>query len=696
MSFAPKLFPVFEIGADGLCTCPQGNKCSSPGKHPRTANGYKDATSDVEQQENWRKTYPATNWGMATGEVVVVDIDPRNGGDDSFALWEKQNHFPATREVITGSGGRHLYYRNHTAIDVGNRTNIVPGVDIKGRGGYVIIPPSNHVSGNAYQYVDRDTPIANIPEWLLKQLSQKPKSADEKFKRPSLVGLTKGWHKGERNHKLFLEACRLRRALPVGSRDRVTTLIKDAASHCDPPYEEYPLCIGSAYAQDHSDRITHPLTDRGNKDRFIDCYGHQLRHVLGQGWIVWERGEWEPQNEITNYTETISDLVRDNLSPIMSEEQQSRLQKWAHRCESASAIGNVGKLAKDDLRVSCKPDDLDKDKHLFRCKNGVVDLRNGKIIDVEPEMLITKMTECEYDSTADMTRWLDFLRQSLNGNLTMIQYLQRAIGYTLTGSTEEEAFFVITGPTASGKSTFIDAIMAVLGTYSLATDSETFTKGKATVAVSQTLAEMRGVRLVCISEVNENTKYDDAFVKRFTGGDDVTARRLYQEPFTYKPNAKLWIATNHEPSTRDEAMYRRMKRIKFPNTVPANERDPKLKEYLKNEGTRAVLRWAIEGAIEWYKDGLQEPKLVEEEVNSYRGNNDIIGMFLEEKLTHSKGQKTPFNDVYRRYAEWCFGMNLRDQLHPPALRDALVNKGIEVDRQFMYDYIVGSSIALTF
>lgn len=253
-----KIFPVYEI-SDGKCTCHRGAKCGTPAKHPRTANGVSDATDYYPQIVKWHETWPNANWGLATGResnVVVVDIDTKSGGFEAWAEYLETNKTPATLESHTGGGGKHLFFEAPDAV-LKNRVGFLPGVDFRGEGGHVVLPPSNHMKGALYRWADKALEPAGMPEHLVGTLSRKPESTSGSTGTPSFASALEGIPKGSRDVELFRLACSLRRRLEVkggdNGRAEVTALILIAASKCDFPRDEALRKVEQAYLQDHND-----------------------------------------------------------------------------------------------------------------------------------------------------------------------------------------------------------------------------------------------------------------------------------------------------------------------------------------------------------------------------------------------------------------------------------------------------------
>jgi putative DNA primase/helicase len=200
------------------------------------------------------------------------------------------------------------------------------------------------------------------------------------------------------------------------------------------------------------------------------------------------------------------------------------------------------------------------------------------------------------------------------------------------------------------------------------------------VPVSE-LARFAGSRLVSMSEIREADSFNETLIKQFTGGDMVTARYLYQNAFEYRPQLKLWIGTNHDPDAKDEALWRRLKKIPFRRSIPYADRNKDLKAILRDEdlGGKAVLAWAVRGAMEWYKNGLQEPASVTMEVAAYRQDQDRFGQFITDCLDYSPGHVVPLNDMYETYKMWCKVTNEMPKRQPQFIK-SMDARGVKHNR----------------
>lgn len=670
------VLPIHTIER-GECTCGRRNKCTAPGKHPRTLRGVKDASNDPMVIKAWHRDFPRTNWAVACGSVsnvVVVDIDPRHGGDASLEQYEgdrTDGPLPLTLKQRTGGGGWHLFFTYDPRLR--NRTNWLPGVDVKADDGYVLIPPSNHIKGRGYHWVNTLAPVA-LPPDVIADVAQASERGNDSNPLPDTATILQGVAEGKRDEVLFRAACRWRRQLQ-DDRAAVTVLVLEAARNCEPPFprDEALRKVDQAFKQDHRDGDDNGgrrLTDDGNALRLIDQYGDRLRYVDAWGWLQWDGTRWRIGSDssvIALARMTVYGIRDDEATQVLDSTRRAALLKWAQQSESAGKIAAMMQLARSDERVHRDPRDFDNDPWLLNCSNGIVDLRTGELLPHDRNMHFTRSTHVMYDPECDTSYWESFMEQACDYDPELVRYMQRVVGYTLTGHTSMDTINIIYGPTASGKSTFMDGLGAAMGSYAVATQSETLMmKWGGQSTPRDELARFAGARLVSTTEVPEGERFSESLIKQLTGGDTVSARFLYRDTFEYKPQFKLYIATNHAPIVRDEAIWRRIKRIPFPITVPPERRIPHLRQWVRHPsgGARQVLAWAVRGAVEWAKcQELPDPAAVRMETDDYRREQDRFGQFIDETCIKREDAVVTFNQLWQRYRAYCDMLGERPMAH---------------------------------
>lgn len=712
-----KLFPCHSI-IDGVCSCGDQN-CPSPGKHPRTFNGVKAATNSEKQLRAWYDQFPRANWALATGRasgVNVIDIDQRKGGFEAWDEYEQMRRHPGdfgkTLSADTGGGGRHLFIKapNQT---MRNRVNWLPGVDVRADGGYVILPPGTHISGGVYSWRNWGAHIMEAPpDWVTAVMTGSSISGDGKsIKDLSVDDFIDGIEEGSRDDTIFRMACKLRRQLN-DNRAAVTLLCLQAAANSKPPFPEADALakIDQAFKQDHTDieamifsgagnrdGLAH-LTDMGNRDRFIQMYGDDYRYVVGMGWHKWADDGWHAVDELTPHRDAqeVPEVIRMEAQSVGDLELRTKMLNYATITESAAKINNILTLAKGHEAIKKQGDDFDNDPWALACANGMVDLRTGDIRPFTRDDLFTRNTRIVYDPDFKLQRWNDFLNQVTNGDEELAEYLQMAAGYTLSGSIAEECFFIVSGRKQTGKSTFTTAVESAMGSYADVSSAEVFMKRYGKEAPREELVKFAGARMITTEELPEGERFDDAFMKRITGGTKLSARYLYSEMFSYTPQFKIWMNTNHDPLTSDDAMFRRIKRILFMNTIPEDKRDRSLKAQLtdRSTGGRAVLAWAVEGARKYYEAGaLKTPTSVLMATAAYQSEQDTFAHFMNETFFVQHGERIAETTAYQLHANWA-KMNGERQMKRPQFAQKIREKNFEfvIDEETRTRYIMNIAV----
>ncbi len=397
-------------------------------------------------------------------------------------------------------------------------------------------------------------------------------------------------------------------------------------------------------------------TETGNAERLVDRHG-KVMHWCDpwRKWLFYDSRKWDidSRRKIHNLVKSIIlDIIRE-ASEIEDDEQRKSALKFALSCERKNHKDAVLDLAKSEEGVPILPEELDRDEYLFNVLNGTLDLRTGTLRGHRREDLITKLSPVEYNSSASCERWLVFLSEIMNGDNELIEYLQRAIGFSLTGEPAEE-FFILHGCGANGKSTFLKAVMALLGEdYAVQTPIQTLMIKQGPNTIPNDVARLRGARLIVAAEGEENMRLATGLVKQLTGKDRVAARFLHSEYFEFVVSGKLWIGTNHLPRIGDTslAMWRRLKRIPFTVTIPPERRDPHLIKKLVKE-LPGILNWAIEGCLKWQKDGLKEPGAVTIATDKYRTESDFAERFLVDHCVRKITAEVKVKDLYENYRKW--------------------------------------------
>lgn len=657
------VFPIYEVNEANICACGAAD-CEDSGKHPRVKRGFKVGTTDPAVIRQWWLRWPNANIGIATGAasgLVVLDVDPRHGGDNSIVELEAQHgDLPLDLLVRTGGAGFHVYFA-HPDGRVPNRVKLGgwAGLDIRADGGYIVAPPSRHASGELYCW-DTDPSAAElppVPAWLMEMIRP---AAQRTLPRRVQPGKATKIVEGTRNETLFKFACRLR---AKGSSDGqiLAHLERLNGARCDPPLEHDEVAgianKAASYPQGKVATPTQQHTDWGNAKRLVARHGQDLRYCHAwKKWLVWDGVRWlrDATNEVERWAKDTVRAMRGEAREARGKARASRLAKHAHRSESVGRIRGMINLAASEEGVPVLVGELDQDPMLLTVANGTLDLKTGQLRPARREDLITKQAPVVFDAGAEAPLWGQFLDEVLGGDAKLIRFVQKAAGYALTGLTQEQCLFFLYGSGANGKTVFLQTLHAALGDYAKATSPDTLLARAQGGDPRNDLAALVGVRFVTASEVERGRPLAENLLKRLTGEDTISVRFLYGEFFQLSPAFKLFASVNDLPEIRgnDEAIWRRIRVIPFTITIPPERRDPRLREKLKGE-LPGILRWAVEGCLLWQQEGLAPPASVAAATAAYREAMDSVRAFIRARCVEDPAATVPFGTLFTAYGRWC-------------------------------------------
>jgi putative DNA primase/helicase len=446
---------------------------------------------------------------------------------------------------------------------------------------------------------------------------------------------------------------RLSATSPLGGADghcRVKDPIKEAIDNARvlSTGDETAANAGGGYADGHEPRISDEqdapeFSEEAIALRFAHQHRANLRYVAKWNrWFRFTGKVWEVDDTLLTF-----DLARRVCREVAAEAEKPNTQI---AIASSKTVAAVQKLAQADRRLAESVDPWDADPWALNTPRGVVDLKTGAMRQHSPGDLMTKITSVPPEG--DCPRFVEFLHRVMDGDETRVAYLQRVLGYGLTGSTREHALFFLHGKGSNGKSVLLSTIAGILGSYHETAPISTFL-ASSTDQHPTDLAGLRGARLVTVSETEEGRSWAEARVKLLTGGDRISARFMRQDFFEYQPAFKLMFAGNHKPSLRsvDEAIRRRFHLLPFSVTIPAEERDPNLSDKLKAEWP-GILAWMVEGALNWEVDGLQPPSAVLDATEDYLAAEDTFAAWLDEKCEKDARASSTLAALFSSWSAW--------------------------------------------
>ncbi len=697
LTYAARGWPVFPCGRNKRPRIPGGR-------------GFLDATCDAAQLRVWWEKWPTALIGVAAGAasgIVVIDTDipktaekPIPGLESLKQLEQKYGKLPETLTSRTGSGGHHLIFAHPGAgIVIPDKTELagLQNLDVRGDGGYIIVPPSGHPSGGRYEWLN-DLPIARLPDAWLELLMTRPdarrRDGGATFTSSSDAGnywlsrALQSASEGNRNDRGFWLACQLRDA-GLSERDAEHVMFDYAAQVPGSGYatREALASLKSAYSQAPRERGTgsrgagangatpqdgdgaasSPIqpdlrfrldVDERNTERLIARYGQDLRWVAKwKRWIIWDGKRWaisESERVIKLAKRTIREIYAE-AAKTEDDAERTLLVKHARKSDKISQYEAMERSARADLLIS--PDDLDRNPWLFNVENGTINLQTCELRPHRREDYITRIALITYDRMATYPHWEAFLALFFSGQEQVITYLQRMAGYCLTGDATEKAFFIGHGSGNNGKSTFINTLLALMGDYADQVATETLMMRRFDKTIANDIARLKGLRLVAAVEGEEGQRLATGKIKAMTGGGDkLIGEFKYGEEFSFAPTHKVFLGTNHRPIIPDstDAMWDRVKLIPFGVTIEKAVRDPHYGDKLRAE-LPGILNWALTGCHSWQSQGLGTAPEVEQATAAYREAMDTIGQFIEECCTVQPAAHARSAKIYEAYTEWSKG-----------------------------------------
>lgn len=412
------------------------------------------------------------------------------------------------------------------------------------------------------------------------------------------------------------------------------------------------------------------LTDLGNAQRIVDRHGNQLRYCYPlKSWFAWDGRRWCPDQTgeiVRRVKETQAGLFRWATKKLQElgeadgdEEKRERAKalmailRHVLCWEAARSVAASIDLARSEPGIPVLPDELDSDPFLLNVQNGTIDLRTGRLREHRQADLISKLAPVAFDPDAECPLWERCLARWMDGNSALIRYLQRVVGYSLTGDVGEQCLFFLHGAGANGKSTLLGCIKDLLGDYAMQSVAELLIQRGHEQHPTER-ADLFGRRFVTTIETDQGKRMAEALMKQLTGGDSLRARKMRQDFTEARPTWKIFLAANHKPNIHgtDYAVWRRIRLVPFTVTIAEDEKDRRLLENLRAEFS-GILNWAVSGCLEWQRDGLGEPAEVRQATADYQAEQDTIGEFLLECCVTGREYRVRVTDMFAAYRHWC-------------------------------------------
>ncbi|MFE9335302.1 phage/plasmid primase, P4 family [Streptomyces sp. NPDC007063] len=413
-------------------------------------------------------------------------------------------------------------------------------------------------------------------------------------------------------------------------------------------------------------------SDAANAHALVAFTEGRIRYAAGLGFFVWDGRVWE-----RSHTRVRQEIHRMAAAMVLAGGlAQSKGFTYTNRIDALMTE------LKSVPAVHVQPDDFDARHELLSFRNGVVNLRTGKLQPHDKRNMLTVSLPVDYDASAECPRWEQFLSEVMPGMPDMPGYLRRLVGYGITGNTNEQCFAVLHGKGANGKSVFTETLTDVFTAITKTTPFSTF-ETKPSGGISNDVAALKGARIVMASEGERDKPMSEALLKRATGKDKITARFMRAEYFTFEPTFLIILGTNHKPNFRsqDEGLWRRVKLIPWVRYFAPHERDYGLEDYLKTRERAGIIAWAVRGAMEWYQGGLRDPDEIQRATADFRESSNPLDGFVPGtyEITKDVGDSVKGAELYLAYKDWCEaeGLQMRDVWKRNSLYRAVEDLGAQ-------------------
>jgi putative DNA primase/helicase len=408
-------------------------------------------------------------------------------------------------------------------------------------------------------------------------------------------------------------------------------------------------------------------TDAGNAERFA-YHNPDMRYCTDKGsWLFWDGQRWAEDVEGSVAAHRALLTVRRIDADVADSENaeiRAAMRQWARKSEGADRLSAMVRVAKTLPDSKCRVTAFDTDPWLLNVENGLLDLRRGELRPHDHRVMCSKLAPVRFVPGATHPVLDRYLAQATGGDSSFVSFLQRALGYSLTGNTGAECIFLVLGPGGSGKTTLVEAFKDLMGDYALTAAARTLLEKRSEGGHTSDVARMHGRRMICTSEIAKGKQLDSALLKSLTGGERITARNIWEADSEFIPMGKFWLAANDAPGVADDdsGMWRRIIRVPFTRVIPVEDRDPAIKNTLRSDpaARSALLAWALQGCLAWQaggegRQGLAVPAIVTEATEAYKAEQDPLGPFLEEQCEVGAERAVEVAALRREYADYCRG-----------------------------------------
>lgn len=398
-------------------------------------------------------------------------------------------------------------------------------------------------------------------------------------------------------------------------------------------------------------------TDEANAALFLAMHGADVRYCPPwDKWLLWTGSHWRI-DDLMDVAQLAGDMPRElyrKAGESIDTARRRTIAGLARALESRRKQSDL--LAAARCRVVVSHTDLDKGRFLLNASNGTIDLSTGTLRPHARLDLLTHDTEIPYSPDTAAPLWERFLFEIFAGDTDLIRFVQRAVGYSLTGDVREQVLLICHGNGSNGKSVFLNIVRKLLGKLALQAAPDLLMADRHRRHPTEQ-ADLFGKRLVVCQETAEGRRFNESLVKQLTGGDAITARRMFEDNWTFEPTHKLWLATNHRPEIRgtDHAIWRRIRLIPFNvqfSDDGDHKKDPGMEAKLTAE-LPGIMAWGVRGCLDWQREGLRSPEAVKAATANYQQEQDVLAAWLADCCIVKRTADAKAADLYASYADWC-------------------------------------------
>ena len=388
----------------------------------------------------------------------------------------------------------------------------------------------------------------------------------------------------------------------------------------------------------------------------MDQYGENIHYNYERKlWLIWNDKcwKWDDSGEIMRIAQKVARSIYGEITTKDDEDTAKAKAKWAATSEGNQRLCALVAVAEPMASITL--DQLDRDEWLLNCNNGTVNLKTGTLQPHNPADLITRVIDTDYDPDATSEEWVKFLNRIFDNKHELIAFIQRALGYSITGNQGEQAIFFCHGRGWNGKSTLLGAIRIILLEYAAEVEPAAFMVDKHKGSgPNEAIASLYKVNFCTSTEIEDGQKLSTSLLKRMTGGESLRCERKFEHGFNFRPQYKLWLCGNHEPEISDttNSIWNRLKNIPFTVKISREERVKDYDVKLVEEHGKVILAWLVKGALEWQRVGLGEPSEIIEATQAYRDDQDVLHEFLNEKTKNQPSATCLMSELYLKYQQW--------------------------------------------